>query len=320
MFERTKAWYKRNKLEIVVSTLLLVMLLILFIHASIVTITPGQEGVRWKRFFSGTQMDRSYKEGTAFMWPWDKMYLYNMRMQKVKHTYDVLAKNGVQVDVEITLHYRPIHGNLTKLHKYIGPEYIDILILPQIGSHARELFASYEPEELFSIHREQLEHDLLVKTKAHVFNDSRVATEELAEASQYIIFENLFVTSMVLPERVTEAIEEKEAIKQASMAYDHRLQIAEKEKQRKRIEAEGIRDFQNTINDGISDKYLAWKGIDATVELAKSDNSKVVVIGGGKEGMPLILGGDYTANPQINPVVPAKADADQQQDNKDDNP
>lgn len=295
MFAKTKAWYKRNKLEIIICGVLLLMLAILFIHAAVVTVRPGQEGVRWVRFFSGTQMERTYSEGTNVIWPWDHMYIYNMRMQKVNHTYDVLAKNGVKVDIEVTLHYRPILDSLTRLHKFIGPDYIDILVLPQIGSHARELFANYEPEELFSIHREQIEHDLLNKVKAHIFNDSRVHEESMSSAAQYVIFENLFITSIQLPERVVAAIEEKETVKQEAMAYDHRLNMAEKEKQRKRIEAEGIRDFQNTINEGISEKYLAWKGIDATVELAKSENSKVVVIGGGKEGMPLILGGDYTA-------------------------
>lgn len=294
MFERTKAWYKRNKLEIIVSGILLLMLIILFVHASVVTIRPGEEGVRWIRFFSGTQMDVTYSEGTTAIWPWDEMYLYNMRMQKVNHTYDVLAQNGVKVNIDITLHYRPIKGSLTRLHKFIGPDYIDILVLPQIGSHARELFANYQPEELFSIHREQIEHNLLEKVKGHVFNDSRVQ-DSTVDPVYYVIFENLFISSITLPDRVVDAIEEKEAVKQAAMAYDHRLQMAEKEKLRKRIEAEGIRDFQNTINEGISDKYLAWKGIDATVELAKSENAKVVVIGGGKEGMPLILGGEYTA-------------------------
>ncbi len=294
MFERTKAWYRRNKLEVIVCGILSLMLAILFIQRSIITVGSGQEGVRWVRFFSGTQLDKTYTEGTNFIWPWDNMTLYNMRMQKVTYTYDVLAKNGIEVDIEISLHYRPIPERLTRLHKYIGQDYLDILVLPQIGSHAREMFANYQPEELFSIHRERIEQELLQKVKSHIFNDGRVHDKALGGAAQYVVFENLFITSIQLPKRVVDAIEAKEQIKQESMAYDHRLDIERKEKLRKRIEAEGIRDFQNTINDGISDKYLSWKGIDATVELSKSQNAKVVVIGGGKEGMPLILGSDYT--------------------------
>lgn len=300
-----KRWYRKHKLEIIVTSILGIMIAIILIRMSVETIRPGQEGVRWERFFDGTRLDRSYDEGTHFIFPWDHMYLYNMRLQELSSSFDVLAKNGVYVDVEVTFHYRPMLKNLPMLHKYIGPEYVNILILPKIGSHVRELFAEYEPEQLFSLNRPEIEKKLLENIKHEVMDrDLHNGNDQLM---QYVAFENIFITRMVLPERVVKAIEHKEATKQTAMAYSHRLEIEKKEKLRKKIEAEGIRDFQSTINEGISDKYLAWKGIEATLELAQSDNAKVVVIGSAKDGLPIILGGEYTSS---NPKPKEEPDPD----------
>jgi regulator of protease activity HflC (stomatin/prohibitin superfamily) len=297
MFSRLKNVYRKHKLEIIITCILGSMLMALLIKASVETIRPGIEGVRWHRFFSGTELEKTYTEGTHFIWPWDHMYLYNLRLQEFSSTFDVLAKNGVSVDVEVTFHYRPFPNNLPMLHKYIGPDYVRILILPKIGSHVRELFAQYEPEELFSVHRQLIEDTLLANIRAEIMDVNPQSSSN--EKMQYVMFENIFITSMILPEKVVEAIEHKEATKQRAMAYKHRITIEEQEKIRKKLEAEGIRDFQNTINEGISEKYLVWKGIEATAKLADSKNAKIVVIGGGKDGLPIILGGEYTASQPV---------------------
>ncbi|WP_018694100.1 prohibitin family protein [Algicola sagamiensis] len=296
MFSKLKHWLKENKLEIYISILAGIMLFIISIPSMIVTIEAGHEGVIWYRFFGGTSLKKVYTEGTKFIFPWDKMHVYNMRLKEVSTNYQTLSKNGLNVGVEVTFRFRPKPVNLPKLHKFIGPDYIEVLILPKIGSHVREVLAHYEPEALYSTHRQEIERKLLQNIRNDVLPEGTKTTEsEIDRMMQYIVFENVFITKIALPERVIQAIEAKESTKQKAMAYDHRLDIARKEKMRKRIEAEGVRDFQNTINEGISDKYLIWKGIEATLELASSPNSKVVVIGSGDDGLPIILGGDYSS-------------------------
>jgi regulator of protease activity HflC (stomatin/prohibitin superfamily) len=297
MFKKFRVWRSENKLEWGIVTALFLMLLILFIKASIVSIMPGHEAVRWERFFGGTELGKTYKEGTRFIWPWDKMYHFSLRLQEKTTSFDVLAKNGVKLDISVTYHFRPKSRYLPAMQKYIGPDYINILVEPNVGSHVRELFSGYEPEELFSIERQPLEIKLLDNLRlAFKEQADNNFDEETHRMLQFVVYENIFITSVILPKRVTESIELKESTKQQAMAYKYKLQIAEQEKLRKKIEAEGIRDFQNTITQGISEKYLKWKGIEATLELAKSENAKVVVIGSAKDGLPIILGSDYTAS------------------------
>jgi prohibitin 1 len=303
MFSKLKSWTISNSLELYITLLCGLMLLIIAIPYSIVIIGPGFEGVIWNRLFSGTNLTRSYPEGTRLIVPWDKMYLYDMRLREMHADFNAITENGVSVTVEVAFRFRPKPSNLAKLHKYIGQDYLKVLVLPMIGSHIRELVSSYAPEKLYSVQRKAIENQLLLNVRGDTSNID-VATDpaEKQRLMQYVIFENIFITNVVLPDRVVRAIEEKEAVKQKALAYDHQLEIARKEKIRKKIEAEGIRDFQNTINQGISDKYLTWKGIEATLELAESDNAKVVVIGSAKGGLPLILGSSYTADAQPPPT------------------
>ena len=288
-------WFKDNRQEIYVAFLVLLMLVVASIPAAIVTIDSGYEGVVWNRLFSGTNLEKTFKEGTRLKFPWDKMYLYNMRLTEVNAKFNALSINGVKVDVDVSFRFHPNQKNLPELHKYIGPDYLKVLVMPKVGSHIRELVANYEPQTLYSVHRQAIESTLL----ENIRNDKSLgSTSEHAAADhrlmQYIVFENIYITGITLPERVKRAIEEKESVKQKALAYKHRIEIANQEKVRKKIEAEGVRDFQETINKGISDKYLTWKGIEATLELAKSNNAKVVVIGSAKDGLPLILGSGYT--------------------------
>ncbi|MFT4929433.1 MAG: prohibitin 2 [Phenylobacterium sp.] len=304
MFSKSKKWFKENSQELYVAGLVLLMIVIASIPASIVTIDAGQQGVVWHRLFGGTNLTKAYREGTRFKLPWDKIFLYNMRLTEVHTNFDALSKNGVKVDVEVSFRFHPNSDNLGELHKFVGPDYLKVLVMPKIGSHIRELFANYEPEQLYSIHRQAIESTLLNnvrgdKSTASFDGNHQINSDRLL---QYVVFENIYITGITLPERVVKAIEDKESLKQSALAYDHRLEIAHKEKERKKIEAQGVRDFQDTINKGISDKYLTWKGIEATLELAKSTNAKVVVIGSAKDGLPLILGNGYTDGPQRTPV------------------
>ncbi|MCK9637923.1 MAG: prohibitin family protein [Methylobacter tundripaludum] len=307
MFNKITNWLETHRLEIAIALLLAALLFLSALPMMLISIDSGYKGVLWRRFFGGTEMERSYGEGTTLIFPWDKMTIYDTRQQRETVVFNTISKNGLSVLVEASIRFRPLENYLPELHRYIGPDYINILLIPEMGSHVRNVIGQYEPEELYSVKRTLIEEQIQQSIK------NGLGTSNTNEsAGHYIFVDEILIRDITLPETVRNSIEQKEQAKQVALAYEFRLLAEEKEKLRKKIEAEGIRDFQSTITDGISQKYLTWQGINATVELAKSNNSKVVVIGSGKSGLPIILGSDYTAGPADKADKSDKADANKQ--------
>lgn len=322
-------------------TLLILLSILVYLAPSIfITLGPGEAGVLWKRFGGGTvtvagdgrdftgriHADAAgepvlltergqkyegprgearnfypYTEGMRVIFPWDRMYIYNIRLQEIDHSYSVLTSDGLNVQAQISIRWKPIEEDLGKLHRDIGPDYVDTLIVPTIGAYAREEIARYPPEALYSQDRLAMQEAIRVKTRQAL--KARFYPER--ERESYFIVESVLIRDVVLPETVRAAIQEKVLQKQMAEAYDYRLVRERKEAERKAIEAEGIRRFQEAINGSISERYLKWKGIDATLELAKSNNSKVVVIGAPKDGLPIILGG-MEGGPETAPAPPPR--------------
>jgi regulator of protease activity HflC (stomatin/prohibitin superfamily) len=310
MFKKINNWLEAHRLEIAIVLLLFALLFLSALPMMLISIDSGYKGVLWRRFFGGTELTRSYDEGATLIFPWDRMTLYNTRQQRETVVFNTLSKNGLSVVVEASIRFRPLEESLPALHRYIGPNYIDILLVPEMGSHVRNVIGQYEPEELYSIKRTLIEDRIQQSIR-----DGLDTTNAKNTVGNYIYVDEILIRDITLPETVRDSIEQKEQSKQVALTYEFRLIAEEKEKLRKKIEAEGIRDFQNTITDGISQKYLTWQGINATVDLAKSNNSKVVIIGSGKSGLPIILGSDYTAGPTDKADKadkPDKADANKQ--------
>jgi prohibitin 1 len=168
---------------------------------------------------------------------------------------------------------------LGRIHKELGKNYAEKVVFPEIRSSARKVIGSFDPEELYSSKRDFIQEAIYEETKANV-------------ERKYISLDAILIRGVELPPTIRTAIENKLKQEQESKEYEFRLEKEAKEAERKRIEAKGIKDFQDIVSEGISDKLLKWKGIEATLELAKSENAKVVVIGQGKEGLPIILGGN----------------------------
>jgi regulator of protease activity HflC (stomatin/prohibitin superfamily) len=328
--DRFRAWVRRNAVGILLTSLIFLALLAYFAPRIFISIGPGQAGVKWRRFFGGTvtisgngkpfvgRIDADafgnptrlgsvpkgydlypYSEGMRLVFPWDRMYIYNIRLQQVSHTYNVLTSDGLDIKVETTITFKPIEADLGKLHRDIGPNYIETLIVPIVGAYTREEIARYTPDALYSPIRLQIQEAIRSRTKQALL--SRFYPEDKRES--YIIVEDVLIRNVVLPAEVEQAIQEKVVQKHLAESYTYRLLRERQEAERKQIEADGINRFQSAINSSISEGYLKWKGIDATLELAKSPNAKVVVIGG-KDGLPVILGGlDNLAGTAAGPVV-----------------
>ena len=254
----------------------------------VITVNSGEGGVLYRRFF-GTVTDKVFTEGLHLIYPWDTMYIYNGRIQTVLHDFDVLTNQGLPIHLSLAIRFRPEYEMLGLLHQQVGPDYINTIITPQVESVLRKRLSPYNPEDIY-------------------MNKNNILTQVVIEAMEelgqkYITANDVIIREIALPETIRQAIETKLTEEQREQAYVYRLQSEEKEAQRKRLEAEGIKDYQDTVSKTLSDKLLKWQGIQATVELAKSNNAKVVVIGSGDTGLPLILNSGDNNN-QASPLPP----------------
>lgn len=286
MLRRLKSWFSRNGLGLTLLGLILALVFAWLTPTIFIFVPPGHIGVYWVRFGSGTITDRVLNEGVAYKWPWDKIYLYDARLQVVDYPFEVLTSDGLEAIVDISTRYRLIREDIALLHKNIGPDYVKTLLLPEVNSHARHEISQYTPEELYSLKRIEIEQAIAEGLK----NAMRFEYEPQNRRESFLHIEDLLLKRTQLPTKVQEAIQDKLVQFYLMQGYDFRVAREEKERLRKRVEAQGIRDFQTIVNEGISEQYLKWKGISATLALATSTNAKVVVIGAGQGGLPIILG------------------------------
>jgi regulator of protease activity HflC (stomatin/prohibitin superfamily) len=283
-----------------VSLSLMAMLLlgVLLYPFVVVNVPSGHVGVLWLRFRGGTVLDpRQLKEeGLRIKAPWNRLFLYDLRLQSTTDTFNAISKDGVSLTATINTRFRLKHDAVPQLHQSIGPDYIATLVRPEIGSRMREVIAAYTAEEVYSTARQEIQD----KIRGHTESMMNRVTMERKETEDYDAYKvslanmlnliDTLVLGIELPQSIVTAINRKIEQYYISEEYTFRVEREKKESERKAIEAQGIRDFQQTVSQGISDSYLRWRGIEATLQLAQSQNSKVVIIGSGKEGLPTILG------------------------------
>lgn len=266
----------------------------------IVTVPVGHVGILWKRFRGGTQLDpRLLKdEGMRVLLPWDKLDLYDLRLQTHDDSYNAISKDGVNLTAKINIRFRLKHDSVPQLHQSIGPNYVTSMLSPEIGNRAREIFAEYSAEEIYSTKRQEIQQKIRTHARAMLSQSTMQRTEQESEYGEHYrvsleeminIYDTL-VLGLELPATVNAAINRKIEQYYVVQEYGFRVEREKKESERKQIEAYGIRDFQQTVAQGISDSYVRWRGIEATLQLAQSPNTKIVIIGSGKDGLPVILG------------------------------
>lgn len=240
-------------------------------------VDSGGQGVLFERFGGGTQ-DEIYGEGVHIVPPWNYMLVYDVRTQDRPEKLQILTSNGLSVDMDVSIRFRPIKETLPILHQTVGPRYYETIIKPTVRSELRKIVGTFTPEEIYSTKRDLVADEIDKAVKAAV-------------EGRHVEIEAILIRNVNLPEKLKVAISEKLEEEQRSEKMQFTLARERQEADRKRIEAQGIADFQKIVSAGISDQLLQWKGIEATENLAQSTNSKVVVIGSGKTGLPLILGG-----------------------------
>lgn len=244
---------------------------------SALTIRAGQAGVLYKTFRGGVVTDKTYGEGFHIVAPWNKMIIYEARQQEVFETMSVLSSNGLEIKLDASAWFHPEYDNLGKLHQQKGENYIQRVLLPTIRSATRSVVGRYTPEQLYSSKRDVIQKEIFEESKK-ILN------------TQFIQLNEILVRDVTLPETIKQAIERKLRQEQEALEYEFRLVKARKEAERQKIDAEGKATANRILSASLTDKILKEKGIEATIALAKSENSKVVVVGSGKDGLPLILG------------------------------
>src|SRR5580693_2629390 len=288
----------------------------------VVSVPTGQVGVLWYRLIGfdpycmclvrGTVLDprEIREEGLHLIMPWNKLYLYDLRLESTTQTYNAISKDGVSMSVQVNVRYQLQHNSVAVLHKFIGPDYFATVISPEIGSQTRQIISQYTAEKVYTS-REAIQEEIrdsgqkalgaslnkLVQPEAMEQPDPKHYNDFLQGAIQIL---DTLVLSIELPPAIVNAINRQ--TEQFYLIQEYRFRVAREaeESKRKQIEANGIAAFQQTVSKGISDSYLRWRGIEATLMLAQSPNSKIIIIGSGKDGLPIILNAE-TAAPGVTP-------------------
>lgn len=249
-------------------------LLVVLLFSSVARVESGHVGVLT---LFGRVTGEQLSEGIHLVNPFKVNHEMSIRTQELKESASVPSSEGLVMNLDTSLIFHLNPEKASDVYQKIGPNYVVVLIEPNLRAAIREATASHTANALYSGEREM------------VANQIRDQLMGLL-AQRGIVIESILLRDIQLPQTLKSSIEAKQQAEQEALAMNFRLQKEKQEAERKRIEAAGIRDFQQIVAQGISPQLLEWKGIEATETLAKSPNAKVVVIGSGKNGLPIILG------------------------------
>jgi regulator of protease activity HflC (stomatin/prohibitin superfamily) len=260
-----------------IAVAVILIALVLFGGRMFFIIDAGERGVIFRPYTTGLDTENIYGEGFHIIAPWNKLYVYIVREQQRDEMMDVLDRNGLSINTDITVRFNPVYNRIGNLHQQFGVHFVNVLVIPEVRSTVRQVAGRYSAEEIYSTKRSEVELAIKEETR-------KVLGEN------FIDMRALLIRSINLPDQIKGAIESKLKQEQEALAYEYRLRREESEAERRRIEAEGIANFNRIINASLTDQILKQRGIEATIALAESPNAKVIVIGSGKDGLPLILG------------------------------
>jgi len=277
----------RYILRITVVALVAAFFFVFFAHRIIVTVPAGYRSVLWQRF-GGTNVYRTYGEGTRFIWPWNAMTLYDIRYQTDDRKLVVVDSQGLRFDLQISTRYRLNANTLGQLHQLVGPNYMDVIIAPEVSSHIRSMVSKLTAEHVYSLLRPEIENHILQRLRTEI----KIKRPDDKTTIDFVYVEDILLHDIALPPIVIAAIDEK--IRQYHMVEEWKFRKTreEIEAERKGIEGKGIRNFQEAVGNRLTDQYLRWKAIEATLKLAESANAKTIIIGSGPQGLPVILGNE----------------------------
>lgn len=270
----------RRFTPIVTVILLVAVVAVIFLSSRIFyTIQPGHAAVVFRPFAGGLDKGSIYENGFHVVAPWNRVIVYEIREQTREEQMDVLDKNGLSLSVDVSVRFKPMPERIGFLEERFGRAYADNLVVPEIRSSVREVMGRFTAEEIYSTKRPEVTEGI-----------KNMLAAILSEPENNVDMTAMLVRSIKLPDQIMKAIESKQRQEQELQAYQYKLETEEKEAERKRVMAEGEAAANKIVEQSLTDRLLRMRGIEATRELAESENAKIVVIGSGDDGLPIILG------------------------------
>jgi len=269
--KRIELWIDQNGLNFIIILLVLFFIVVYFWKQIFITVPAGHSAVLFERFNGGTQ-DDLIEEGLHIIAPWNEMTVYNTRIQLIQDTVQAQTKNGMATSIIFAMRYVPKRERLPKLHKYVGPDYENKLVIPEAIAEIRDILSQYPPDSLYSVSEAILENELIESIQRDV-------------GDNLILFEDIKILQVITPKNFVDAIESKHVEKQKAQEYEYKLSKENQELERKKLEAQGIAEFERI--SGVS--FLKYRSIQANEALSTSPNAKVIVIGNGDKEVPFIL-------------------------------
>tara|TARA_Y100000741_G_scaffold242431_1_gene185767 strand:- start:596 stop:1423 length:828 start_codon:yes stop_codon:yes gene_type:complete len=273
----------QNSKLVSVIVFLLFGLTVMFSFASSIfyVIESTERAVIFYKFGKGLDKEDVIKPGFGIKAPWNDIYKFDITDNLVEETIDVLDGSGLSINVDVTMNFHLSYDSVGEIYETYQFDFLRRLVRPVFRSTVRDVMGRYTAEEIYSTKRAEVEN--LIQEEA---------SEVLKQPGNNIILKSLLIRSITLPAQIKGAIENKLQQEQEALAYQYRLEREKSEAERKRIEANGEANANRIINSSLTPALLKMRGIEATTKLAESQNSKVIVIGSGKDGLPLILGGN----------------------------
>ncbi len=248
--------------------------IVILLFSTVTRVGTGRVGVLT---LFGRVTGETLGEGIHFINPAKTNNEMSVQTQTVKESANVPSSEGLMMSLDTSLIYHLNPDHAADVFQKIGADYEEKVVEPTLRSAIREATASHTANALYTGEREMVAKQIFEQVNT-----------QLTQRGMSV--ENVLLRDVQLPATLKASIEAKQQAEQEALAMNFRLQKETQEAQRKRIEAAGVRDFQQIVAQGITPSLLEWKGIEATENLARSSNSKIVVIGNSKNGLPLILG------------------------------
>ncbi len=282
-----KAWFDERKLGLLAYLLVLALLVVMLWPFVTMTVEAGYVGVYYSRLFGGTQVDWPRYEGLHFLLPWDKIICYNARAQSMDFEILTLTKGGLDVTINMSVIWCVKKHRVGELHATMGPNYAETIIKPSVTSVVRSIVGSYAQDLLYDGNPLQMQEDVM-----------KLLSETLQDAP--FGFDAILIREVVLPDQMSESINHKFVAEQNVLAERYKVLESVERYKRSYVDAEAVRFAQSIVNEGMSEAYLRYLGIEATKQLAQSANAKLVIIGD-KDGLPLIMNADSLSTSETLP-------------------
>lgn len=271
----------RKYLPFIIIAIVAIVIIFSLSNSIFYTVQAGERAVIFKKFSGGLDKQNIIGPGFHVKSPWNDAYVYDVTENQVEETMDVLDKNGLNINVDITVRFHPIYDSIGEIYETFQRDYESRLVRPEVRSTVRQVMGRYTAEEIYSTKRPEVERAIRDETETI-----------LGAPGNNITMRAMLIRSIKLPDQIRLAIENKLKQEQEALAYQFRLEKEKSEAERKRIAAEGEAQANKIVNSSLTNELLKMRGIEATQKISESPNAKIIVIGSGKDGLPLILGGN----------------------------